>query len=209
MELLSDEKPSRSGEPGVHPLAPVLDITDGPMKLVNAHPTTTHHCQNLGRSLFLKRSRHYYGHQYSRRNSANHANASSSCGKNTSSNDERLSFKLASQSKSESRRYAEFRDKIFSRPERIRSSSSVVDAVSPDAAEMVCGVCQKPLKRKLFLLGNSLSSNELSIVAVLVCGHAYHAECLEQKTSFDERRDPPCPLCAGLLLQDDDCKGQE
>ncbi|XP_028753965.1 uncharacterized protein LOC114713474 isoform X2 [Neltuma alba] len=201
MELLSDEKSSHSGDPGMHPLAPVLDMTDDPMKLLNAHPTTSHHYQSLGRSMFLKRSRHYYGHQYSRRNSANHANASSSCGKNTSSYDEKLSFKLASQSKSESKRHAEFRDKIFSRPERIRSSSLAADAVSSDAVKMVCGVCQKPLKRKNFLHGNPLSSSydHSSIVAVLVCGHAYHAECLDQKTSFEERRDPPCPVCGSTF----------
>ncbi|KAI9117594.1 hypothetical protein K1719_011760 [Acacia pycnantha] len=196
MELLSDEKSSHSGDPGMR--APVMDISDDPMKLLNAHPTTARHYQSLSRSICLKRSQHYYGHQYSRRNSANHANASSSCGKNTSSYDDRLSFKLASPSKSESKRHTEFRDKIFSRPERIRSSSLAACAVvSSDAVKMVCGVCQKPLKRKSFLHGNPLSSSydHSSIVAVLVCGHAYHAECLDQKTSFEERRDPPCPVC--------------
>ncbi|XP_054821719.1 uncharacterized protein LOC129320338 isoform X1 [Prosopis cineraria] len=201
MDLLSDEKSSHSGEPGVGLPAPVLDITDDPLRLLNAHPTTAHHYQSVSRPIHLKRSRHYYGHQYSRRNSANHANASSSCGKNTLSYDERLSFKLASQSMSESKRHTEFKDKIFSRPERIRSSSLAADAASSDAVKMVCGVCQKPLKRKIFLHG-PLSPSELysscdqsSIVAVLVCGHAYHAECLDQKTSFEERRDPPCPVC--------------
>ncbi|MCI91953.1 RING-H2 zinc finger protein, partial [Trifolium medium] len=52
-----------------------------------------HHPQNLGRSIFLKRSRYYYGHQYSRRNSANHSNASSSRSKGMSSFDDKLSFK--------------------------------------------------------------------------------------------------------------------
>jgi hypothetical protein len=72
-----------------------MDIKDS--SLLNAHPTTTHHTQSLGHSIFLKRSRHYYGHQYSRRNSGNHANASTSRGKAASLRDERLSFKLATQ----------------------------------------------------------------------------------------------------------------
>jgi hypothetical protein len=77
------------------PLPSVLDITDS--SLLNAHPTTAHHAQSLGHSIFLKRSRHYYSHQYSRRNSVNHANASTSRGKAASLRDERLSFKLAAQ----------------------------------------------------------------------------------------------------------------
>ncbi|KAI4335652.1 hypothetical protein L6164_014283 [Bauhinia variegata] len=196
MELLTDEKPSHLGDTGA--LAPVLDITDASAKLPNSHPTMTHHHQNLGRSIFLKRSRHYYGHQYSRRNSTNHGNASSSRGKGTSFYDEKLS-KLASQPNPEPKRHLEYRERAFSRPERIRSSSSslVMDSVSPDVVKMVCGICEKPLKRKLYFLGSSLSSNELSVVAVLVCGHVYHADCLEQRTSFEERRDPSCPLCAG------------
>lgn len=58
-------------------------------------------------------------------------------------------------------------------------------------------------------MGNSLSCNELAVVAVLVCGHVYHADCLEQRTSVEELRDPSCPMCAGLLLQDHKCKEQE
>ncbi|XP_027332890.1 uncharacterized protein LOC113847802 isoform X2 [Abrus precatorius] len=208
MELLSDE-PSHSGDPGAHPLPAALDITDGSMKLLNTHTTMANHHQNLGRSIFLKRSRHYYGHQYSRRNSANHASASSSRGKGISSYDDRLSFKLASQPNSQSRQHAEYREKVFSRPERIRSSSLGMDAVSQDVAKMVCGICEKPLSRKFNFLGSSVSCCELSVVAVLVCGHVYHADCLEQRTSLEELRDPPCSVCAGLLLQAQDSKEQE
>ena len=95
----SFKKPSYSGDQGALALPSVLDITDGSMKLLNTHPAMPHHHhpQNLGRSIFLKRSRHHYGHQYSRRNSANQCNASSSRSKGTSSFDDRLSFKLASQ----------------------------------------------------------------------------------------------------------------
>lgn len=83
------------------PNSPVLDVADSSVKLLNAYPTAVHHHQSLGRSIFLKRSRHYYGHQYSRRNSVNHANASTSRGKGLFSRDERLSFKLATQSNSQ------------------------------------------------------------------------------------------------------------
>ncbi|KAJ7957693.1 Zinc finger, RING-type [Quillaja saponaria] len=173
------------------------------MKLLNANPTNSHHNQSLGRSIFLKRSRHYYGHQYSRRNSSNHAHASSSRGKSTL-RDERLSLKLATQSNSESGRHSENREQALGRAERIRSSSLVMEAVSSDVVKMVCGICQKSLRQKLYFLSNSLTSSEPSVVAILVCGHIYHADCLEQRTSFEQRRDPPCPLCAGLLSQVDD-----
>lgn len=211
MELLPDEKPSYSGDQGALALPSVLDITDGSMKLLNMHPSTPHHHhpQNLGRSIFLKRSRYHYGHQYSRRNSANQCNASSSRSKGTSSFDDRLSFKLASQPNSLPRQHLEYREKAFSRPERIRTSTFTMDSVSPDVVKMVCTICEKPLRRKINFMGNSLSCNELAVVAVLVCGHVYHADCLEQRTSVEELRDPSCPMCAGLLLQDHECKEQE
>ena len=81
-----------------------------------------------------------------------------------------------------------------------------MDGVSPNAVKkMVCGICQKPLKWRLPFLGSSLSSsNELSVVAVLVCGHVYHADCLEQRTSFDERHDPPCVVCTSTSAEVDD-----
>ncbi|CAJ1944678.1 unnamed protein product, partial [Sphenostylis stenocarpa] len=170
MELLSNEL-SHSDDHGVLHLPPALDITDRSAKLLNTHPTMTNHHQGLGRSIFLKQSRHYYGHQYFRRNSTNHANASSSRGK-------------------------ENREKVFSRPERIRSSSLGMDAISSNKEDMDCGICEKLLSQKINFFGSSISSTELSVVAVLVCGHVYHANCLEQKTRFEDPRDPPCPVCA-------------
>lgn len=83
-----------------------------------------------------------------------------------------------------------------------------MDGASADPMKMLCGICQKPLRRKPFFLGITLSSTEVSVVAVLVCGHVYHADCLEQKTSFEDRRDPPCPMCVGLLPKIDDSRGQ-
>lgn len=76
-----------------------------------------------------------------------------------------------------------------------------MDAISPNIAKMVCGICEKLLSQKNNFLGSSMSC-ELSAVAVLVCGHVYHANCLEQRTPFEELHDPTCPVCASLFFQD-------
>ncbi|KAM7267876.1 hypothetical protein ACFE04_010042 [Oxalis oulophora] len=187
-----------------------MDTTDSSVKLMNTSSSARHHQYNLGRSIYLKRSRHYYAHQYSRKNSGNYSNASTSHGKGTPSRDEKLPFKLAGQQyNSDPRHYhPDSRGKTFFRPERIRSSSLVMDVISSDSLKLVCGMCQKHMRRKPCFLGDSLSSVENSVVAVLVCGHIYHAECLEQRTSHDDRHDPPCPLCLGLISEEDVALGQ-
>lgn len=54
---------------------------------------------------------------------------------------------------------------------------------------------------KYLLERSSISSqkivlnNELNVVAILVCGHAYHADCLEQLTPEINKYDHPCPVC--------------
>ncbi|KAL2537685.1 RING/U-box superfamily protein [Forsythia ovata] len=53
-----------------------------------------------------------------------------------------------------------------------------------------CGVCAKPLTQR-----SSWRSQELAAVAVLVCGHVYHAECLENTTPEANKYDPFCPVC--------------
>lgn len=63
-----------------------------------------------------------------------------------------------------------------------RSSSNSPLLTSPSMDVQTCGICSKQL-------------DEFSIVAVLVCGHAFHAECLEKKTSETDKYDPSCPLC--------------
>ncbi|KDP30224.1 hypothetical protein JCGZ_17006 [Jatropha curcas] len=101
-ELLSSEKSSHllnSSE--LKPLSPGMDVTDSSVKLLNVHSSLAHQHYNVGRSIFLKRSRHHYGHHYSRRNSGNHANTSTSHGKIAPLRDERIPFKLTSQSGSE------------------------------------------------------------------------------------------------------------
>jgi hypothetical protein len=37
--------------------------------------------------------------------------------------------------------------------------------------------------------------HECNVVGVLVCGHTYHTECLEQITPQSSRQDPACPRC--------------
>jgi hypothetical protein len=79
------------------PLIPMVDTSDNTVKVLNAQHSHAHQNHNLGRSIVLKRSRHYYGHQYSRRNLGSHADASTSHGKTALSRNERLTFKLISQ----------------------------------------------------------------------------------------------------------------
>ncbi|GFZ14445.1 RING/U-box superfamily protein [Actinidia rufa] len=40
-----------------------------------------------------------------------------------------------------------------------------------------------------------ISTNELVVVAILICGHVYHAECLESMTPEINKYDPACPVC--------------
>lgn len=63
------------------PLSYGMDITDNSGKPPIAQYSMSHHHQSLGRTLFLKRSRHYYGHPYSQRDSVSHVNALTSQGK--------------------------------------------------------------------------------------------------------------------------------
>ncbi|GAV89166.1 zf-C3HC4_2 domain-containing protein [Cephalotus follicularis] len=210
-ELLSKAvscKSFDSSEP--KPFSSGMVMTDSSLKLLNPQSSVAHQQYNLGRSIFLKRScNNHYGHQYSRRNSGKHSSASTSHCKVTPFHDDRLLNKLANQDYSMSRHHAEYQEKAFSRPERIRSSSLVLDAVYADAVKMVCGICQKMLRRKPYFRGDALSTGEFSVVAVLVCGHVYHADCLEQRTSPEDGRDPTCPLCLDLFSRHDTCRGHE
>ncbi|XP_038718097.1 uncharacterized protein LOC120011115 isoform X2 [Tripterygium wilfordii] len=60
----------------------------------------------------------------------------------------------------------------------------------PSLESQTCGSCSKLLPAR-----SSWSCNELSVAAVLVCGHVYHAECLETLTQEADRYDPSCPIC--------------
>ncbi|XVE94652.1 hypothetical protein REPUB_Repub02eG0027200 [Reevesia pubescens] len=61
---------------------------------------------------------------------------------------------------------------------------------SPSIDLRTCGACSKLLTER-----SSWSSNEISVAAVLICGHVYHAECLETMTPEVGRYDPGCPIC--------------
>lgn len=64
-------------------------------------------------------------------------------------------------------------------------------AVSPPPSDVsTCGICSRPLKER-----SLLKIIELSVVSVLACGHVYHAECLDNVSSEDDRFDPSCPIC--------------
>uniref|UniRef100_A0A803LDN2 RING-type domain-containing protein n=1 Tax=Chenopodium quinoa TaxID=63459 RepID=A0A803LDN2_CHEQI len=59
-----------------------------------------------------------------------------------------------------------------------------------------CGICSKLLSEKSpWSTQKFIAGNELSVVAVLICGHVYHAECLETITPEVNKYDPACPVC--------------
>lgn len=75
-----------------------------------------------------------------------------------------------------------------------RSSSRLSSSVSIDMR--TCGVCSKLLTEKSSWGSQKIiATNELAVVAILVCGHVYHAECLENMTPEINRYDPACPVC--------------
>ncbi|KAJ0514658.1 putative transcription factor C2H2 family [Helianthus annuus] len=67
---------------------------------------------------------------------------------------------------------------------------------SPSVDLRTCGVCSKLLtERSSWGAQKIIASNELAVVAILICGHVYHAECLENMTSEINKYDPACPVC--------------
>ncbi|KAJ4880082.1 RING/U-box superfamily protein [Raphanus sativus] len=62
--------------------------------------------------------------------------------------------------------------------------------------QQTCGACSRPLSEKsLWSSQKIFMTNELSVSAVLACGHVYHGECLEQMTPEIDKFDPSCPIC--------------
>ncbi|CAN8314636.1 unnamed protein product [Cochlearia groenlandica] len=62
--------------------------------------------------------------------------------------------------------------------------------------EQNCGACSRSLSQKSLLSSQKMfATNELSVAAILACGHVYHSECLEQMTSEIDKFDPTCPVC--------------
>lgn len=67
---------------------------------------------------------------------------------------------------------------------------------SPSIDMRTCGVCAKLLTEKSSWGPQKIiAGNELAVVAILICGHVYHAECLESMTEEINKYDPACPVC--------------
>lgn len=87
--------------------------------------------------------------------------------------------------------------------ERIRvASSQNSHHGSPDFQRdlHMCGLCSRwllhrsPWSSQRMLVGNI----DLPVVGVLVCGHVFHADCLDKAVPETLRHDPPCPQCDQL-----------
>ncbi|TQD72052.1 hypothetical protein C1H46_042410 [Malus baccata] len=67
---------------------------------------------------------------------------------------------------------------------------------SPSIDLQSCGVCSKLLtERSSWSIQKIIAGSDTSAVSVLVCGHLYHAECLETMTLEVDKYDPACPIC--------------
>ncbi|KAJ6773643.1 hypothetical protein OIU79_017167 [Salix purpurea] len=69
---------------------------------------------------------------------------------------------------------------------------------SPSLELQACGACSKFLTEKSVWSSQRIAgTHEFPVVAMLVCGHVYHAECLEATTLEVDKYDPACPICEG------------
>ncbi|KAK1439875.1 hypothetical protein QVD17_05699 [Tagetes erecta] len=76
------------------------------------------------------------------------------------------------------------------------SRSSVRVSSSPTVEIVTCGICTKLLtERSSWSSHKIMATNGLPVVSVLICGHVYHAECLENMTPEINKYDPACPVC--------------
>ncbi|XP_048331381.2 uncharacterized protein LOC107420500 isoform X2 [Ziziphus jujuba] len=76
------------------------------------------------------------------------------------------------------------------------SESSSRFSCSPSIDLQSCVACSKLLtERSSWSSQKIIAGPDLSVVAVLICGHVYHAECLETMTPEADKYDPACPIC--------------
>ncbi|XP_042408447.1 uncharacterized protein LOC121997855 [Zingiber officinale] len=81
-------------------------------------------------------------------------------------------------------------DKKTSISSRMRQSIPA----SPDRQE--CKICNDLVtKKSSWSFQREAPAKGPCVVAVLFCGHVYHAECLEKLTPETDAYDPPCPVC--------------
>lgn len=67
---------------------------------------------------------------------------------------------------------------------------------SPSMDLQSCGACTKFLSDKSAWSNQKFVANgDLSFISVLICGHTFHAECLETMTAEADKYDPLCPIC--------------
>ncbi|XP_071737199.1 uncharacterized protein [Rutidosis leptorrhynchoides] len=147
-----------------------------------------HH--NVSRALFSRAPQHYYNVRHSQRNTADHAGPSTSHGK-TALHDDKLQWKSGHKAESGFGYRAGKRDKASRKMDRIRSNPliyhgprklDIIGADCPDFGNILCRLCQQVMR-------------EGPVLAVLVCGHIYHDDCLVKRTRDEDKSDPPCPLC--------------
>lgn len=180
MESSSKENSSNSGVAKPTSSSSLTNIMERSQH-AHHHASTHQRHHNMNRALLSKGSRHYYSIQHSQRYDPNNGGTSTSHGKSTV-RDDRHSWKFGHRHESGFGYNAGRRDKASRRLDRIRSNPPVMEFISPQVMNMPCGSCQQ-------------KTGDNSVVAVLVCGHTYHADCLETRTCKEDRRDPPCPLC--------------
>ncbi|KAG0602216.1 hypothetical protein M758_11G168300 [Ceratodon purpureus] len=79
--------------------------------------------------------------------------------------------------------------------EKITASGS--RSASPSPRPESCSICSRSLtQRSPWASSRVMGFHECNVVGVLVCGHTYHTECLEQITPDSSRQDPACPRCS-------------